>query len=279
MKKSLSIHLSVSSGIKPGTISSTCTDEIQYIVINLYKDHPSIKHIKNKVTPDSNQKEVIFYFLFFTIPPKLIKIASNFLASILITATNYSIEKSVFRDNAKVATVVSLDKGNQIKMISLSIENYFSTMVSAYRKNYSTQHIITRLVDEWREHLDENFLVGAVLTDPSKAFDCIVHDLVLATQCCVKFTRTLSNQKQCIRINNTYSSYQKIISCVPQGSILGSIFFNLSINDLFLFVSDVSLHSFANDNTLPAFAETILELIDILQSGPKIVIVSATRRR
>ena len=67
-------------------------------------------------------------------------------------------------------------------------------------------------------------------------------------------------------------NYQKVISDVPQCSILGPIFFNLSIIDLLLFVSDVSLHNFANDNTLSVFAQTILELIDILQSGSKIVI-------
>ena len=39
---------------------------------------------------------------------------------------------------------------------------------------------MTRLVEEWREHLDENFVVGAVLTDPSKAFGCIAHDFLIA---------------------------------------------------------------------------------------------------
>ena len=53
-------------------------------------------------------------------------------------------------------------------------------MVSAYRKNYSTEHLINHLVEEWREHLDENFVVGAILTDLSKAFDCIAHDLLIA---------------------------------------------------------------------------------------------------
>ena len=151
-------------------------------------------------------------------------------------------------------------------------------MVYAYRKNYSTQHVITRLIEEWRAHLDENFVLGAVLTDLSKAFDCIAHDLI-AKLTAYGFSDTalryiysyLSNRKQCVRINNTYSSYQKIISGVPQGSILGPIFFSLSINDLFFFVSNVSLHNFADDNT-SAFAETILELIDILQSGSEIVI-------
>lgn len=62
----------------------------------------------------------------------------------------------------------------------LSMESYFSLMVSANRKNYNTQHSINHLVEEWREHLDENFVVGAMLTDPSKAFDCIAHNLFIA---------------------------------------------------------------------------------------------------
>ena len=33
---------------------------------------------------------------------------------------------------------------------------------------------------EWRKKLDDNFVVGAVLTDFSKAFDCIPHDLLIA---------------------------------------------------------------------------------------------------
>ena len=138
---------------------------------------------------------------------------------------------------------------------------------------------MTRLVEEWREHLDKNFVVGAALTDLSKAFDCIAHNLLIAKLEAYGFSDTalryiysyLSNRKQCVRINNTFSNYQKIISGVHQGSILGPIFFNLSINDLFFFVSDVSLHNFADDNTLSAFAETILELIEILQSGSEIV--------
>ena len=116
----------------------------------------------------------------------------------------------------------------------LSMENYFSPMVSAYGKNYSTQDVITRLVEEWREHLDENFVVGAVLTDLSKAFDCIAQNLLIAKLVACGFSDTalryvysyLRNRKLCERINNTYSNYQKIKSALPQGSILGPIFFN-----------------------------------------------------
>ena len=121
----------------------------------------------------------------------------------------------MFPENAKVATVVPLDKGKPDKndisnfrpvsllntflkffeivikdQLVLSMENYFLPMVSAYRKKYSTLHVMTRLVDEWREHLDKNFVVGAVLTDLSKAFDYIAHDLLIAKIAAYGFSDT-----------------------------------------------------------------------------------------
>ena len=60
------------------------------------------------------------------------------------------------------------------------IGEHFSPFISAYRTNYNSQHAIIRLLEEWRKKLDDNFVVGAVLTDLSKAFDCIPHDLLIA---------------------------------------------------------------------------------------------------
>ena len=59
-------------------------------------------------------------------------------------------------------------------------DKYLSLFISAYRKNSSTQQVLIRLLEEWREKLDENFIVGAVLMDLSKAFGCIFHDLIIA---------------------------------------------------------------------------------------------------
>ena len=116
--------------------------------------------------------------------------------------------------------------------------------------------------------------------DLSKAFDCIPHDLIIAKLAAYGFKREtlrliyfyLKGRKQCVKINNNYSDYNENISGVPQGSILGSVFFNLSINDLFFFIEKASMHNFADDNTLSAWGETVSKLIDTLESESNIAI-------
>ena len=129
------------------------------------------------------------------------------------------------------------------KLLVSNIEEFFSPFLAAYRKSYSTQHVLMRMVEEWKENLDNSFFVGAVLTDLSKAFDCTPHDLLIAKLS----TYTLNNdslcyiysylkdRKQCVQINNNQSEFDTILSGVPQGSILGPILYNIFFNDFFFF--------------------------------------------
>ena len=116
--------------------------------------------------------------------------------------------------------------------------------------------------------------------DLSKAFDCISHDLIIAKLAAYGLDDTtlqlifsyLKNRKQCVRINNTYSNFENIITGVPQGSIVGPLLFDFSINDLFFFIESSSIHNFADDNTLSAWANTISDLINKLESDSNIAI-------
>ena len=81
--------------------------------------------------------------------------------------------------------------------------------------------------------------------DLSKAFDCISHDLIIAKLAAYNIDDTalklilsdLKNRKQCVRISNTYRNFENIITVVPQGSIVGPLLFDFSINDLFFSLS------------------------------------------
>ena len=139
------------------------------------------------------------------IPPKLGRLASDELASPLTRVLNCSIRNSVFPQNAKTAAVCPLDKGEPIRTVEknyrpVSVLNTFSkifekilkeqltpcldetlsTFIAAYRKAYSTHHVLIRLVEEWKSKLDNDFLVGSVFMDLSKAFDSIPHELIIA---------------------------------------------------------------------------------------------------
>ena len=121
--------------------------------------------------------------------------------------------------------------------------------------------------------LDDKKFVGAVLMDLSKAFDCVPHDLLIAKMHAYGFEKDvlvffysyLKRRKQCVKINNIYSSFQVLLSGVPQGSILGPVLFNIFINDLFFWIENAELHNFADDNTISAFADSIKDLVKKLE--------------
>ena len=57
----------------------------------------------------------------------------------------------------------------------------------------------------------------------------------------VYFFSYLKRRKQNVRIDNTYSIFQILLSRVPQGYILRTIVFNIFINDLLLWISSSEL--------------------------------------
>ena len=306
----------INSGFKPLKITNQSKDDLSVIdeIIRTYQDHPSVNQIKNVITTSNTPKPIYFSFEptnpveatgFDKIPPKFVKLSAEVLSTPLSIAINNSLKYGVFPDDAKNASVIPLDKGkpntNEISNFRpVSILNTFSKIyekvikdqlvsgldkyplpfISAHRKGYSTQHLLTRLVEEWRKRLDNNYIVGAILMDLSKAFDCILHDLIIAKLAAYGLDDTalqlifsyLKNRKPCARINNTYSNFENIITGVPQGSIAGSLLFDFPINDLFFFIESSSIHNFTDDNTLSAWANTISDLINKFESDSNIAI-------
>ena len=59
-------------------------------------------------------------------------------------------------------------------------ENLFSIYLFGYRKGHKTQDLMLNMIEMWRKAIDENKIPGAILTDLSKAFDCLSHELLIA---------------------------------------------------------------------------------------------------
>ena len=108
----------------------------------------------------------------------------------------------------------------------------------------------------------------------SKAFDCIPHNLHIAKLHAFGFSKKalifflylyLTRREQSVKINDTESFFQVILSGIPQGSIFVPVLFNPFINDLFFFIKEAELANFAYDNTIYVGSKDLTEFLDILR--------------
>ena len=164
-----------------------------------------------------------------------------------------------------------------LRKCQVFLMKFFSKYQHSFRKGFSAQQCLLSLLEKWKRSIDRGKVFGALLTDLSKAFDCLNHDLLIAKLNAYVFILPalrlihdyLLNRKQRTRINNSYSKWMEIAFGVPQRSTVGSLLFNIFLADLFFIVNSMDIENYGNDNMPYATSSDIDSLISPLEEPSK----------
>ena len=140
-------------------------------------------------------------------------------------------------------------------MYDFLVRNILCQHQSGFRSAHSTQTAITEVKDFILKKIETREYVGAILIDLKKAFDTVDHKILLKKMFCYGFQDQsfewiesyLSNRFQMTKFNEAMSDFVKEeIYGVPQGSVLGPLFFLIYKNDIDKVMSGL-FHLYADD--------------------------------
>ena len=219
----------------------------------------------------------------YGITPRLIKMAPE-MGTNLSIIFNIAIEKGVFPHLFKRAKVIPIHKGESKmipsnyrpisllpifgkifeKIIFARLTDFIQKFKIIYDKQYgfqrgkSTEYALLDIQNCILNSLERRENPCCVFLDFAKAFDTVNHKILLAKlnhygirgMPLQLIESYLTDREQCVQVNNATSDFEKVSHGVPQGSILGPLFFLLYINDIANSSPILSFYLFADDTAI-----------------------------
>ena len=220
------------------------------------------------------------------IPTWLVKEFVQHLAPFLTCLFNRSLLQGQFPENFRIAEVTPILKKptldpsvlgsyrpisnlpfiskvleravNERMLLHLHANGLLPEHQSAYRRSHSTETALLKVTSDALIAADTGKLTLLGMLDLSAAFDCVDHSILLRRlEVSFGFGGTvldwmhsyLVGRRQYIRYNGSTSSTTVVQFGVPQGSVLGPLFFILYTADVFRIAEELGffIHGYADD--------------------------------
>jgi hypothetical protein len=154
------------------------------------------------------------------------------------------------------------------------INNVIHKNQYGFVKKSSTTIAMTHIFHNVLSAIDSCMITSLTGIDISKAFDCVVHDILICKLSNLNldafFLRLLisylKDRVQFVKIGTNLSEPKTIVSGVPQGGILSGLLFNIYINDMLSLNLNGALHLYCDDMNLVSVAKNKEDLRLSLQN-------------